>query len=222
MIMALGIITGIRHGATLASLFMLIWVTMGCGFLTELYSRPLKKLDGTYDFSRWQGDPADPSDPSQPAVSSADTLRITFENRASTGSTGSAAMRDHVFPKKRTRFSNYCVRMIPHVFGFFPYITAWYIILDNFWRALNDLKREDEALFDRIPWFVPIAVSGTFVLFSTFTFTQIIFQWQPPRYYWKTEAWYSLLSLTSKLMLGGLLYSNVLRMSSFDEALEVD
>lgn len=40
-----------------------------------------------------------------------------------------------------------------------------------------------------------------------------------PDSYWKTEAWYSLLSLTSKLYLGIILYINVLMYSSFDDAL---
>ena len=44
----------------------------------------------------------------------------------------------------------------------------------------------------------------------------------PPssRAQWESELWYCGLSLTAKLYLGGFLYSNVLRMSSFEEALE--
>ena len=109
--------------------------------------------------------------------------------------------------------------MIPHIFGIFPYLTAWSFIFDNFGRSLHDLYRKDPDLFYRIPWWVPIAIGSTFAIFSTFGFTQLYYQFKPPKLYWKTEAWYAFWSLTSKMLLGGLLYSNVLRMESFDSAI---
>ena len=47
-------------------------------------------------------------------------------------------------------------------------------------QQLDDLRREDEALFDRVPDFVPWAVLGTFVTFTTFTFPQWYYQYVTP------------------------------------------
>ena len=41
-----------------------------------------------------------------------------------------------------------------------------------------------------------------------------------PDHWWRTELWYIVLSLTSKMFLGLFLYTNVLRLSSVDEALD--
>lgn len=38
-------------------------------------------------------------------------------------------------------------------------------------------------------------------------------------FYWRTEIWYCLLSASSKLFLGILLYTSVLRFASFAEAM---
>jgi len=38
--------------------------------------------------------------------------------------------------------------MFPHVMGFFPYITAWVIILNNFFEQIEDLCK---GLRDRMP-----------------------------------------------------------------------
>ncbi len=38
-------------------------------------------------------------------------------------------------------------------------------------------------------------------------------------HYWKTEVWYCLLSATSKMLLGQLLYQNVIYLGDFNEAL---
>ena len=71
--------------------------------------------------------------------------------------------------------------MIPHVLGYFPYISAWVIILNNFFTQLYDLKLEDQNLFECIPDFVPYAIFGMVALFTCFTFVQIWYQWVPPR-----------------------------------------
>lgn len=65
------------------------------------------------------------------------------------------------------KFKSYTWRMLPHVLGFFPYITAWVLIVNNFVEQLNDLP---EDLRDRIPDFVIPAVAGSIAIFSSFTF----------------------------------------------------
>lgn len=63
--------------------------------------------------------------------------------------------------------------MIPHFIGWWPYTAAWVVFFNFFLAQLNDLRREDEALFERIPDFVPYAVGGTCLFFTSFTFVQV-------------------------------------------------
>ncbi len=106
--------------------------------------------------------------------------------------------------------------------GIFPYTAAWVLLLSHFFQQLEDLREEDAGLYDKVPSWVPLAIIGTFLTFTLFTFPQWWWQWAPPMYYWKTELVYVALSLTSKVFLGYLLYMNVLRAASFDESLTTD
>ena len=117
------------------------------------------------------------------------------------------------------KLRNYLWRMLPHILGFFPYGTAWTIVLGHFRSQINELSQED---YFRMPWFVEPAIYGTFVIFSSFTFCQWRYQWTAPKHYYRTEIWYAILSLTAKSYLGGLLYSNVIRAASFEESLSLD
>lgn len=188
--MALGIcaITGLREQNALASVFMLMALTMAFGYLTELFSRPSTKQDGTLDLERWAGDEWRTND--SPAC----------------------------FRMRRRR--NYIRRMLPHVLGIFPYVAAWTIVLNNFFAQLEDLRVDDKALFDRVPAFVPWAVGGSVLIFTSFTFPMWKYQWVAPSHYWKTELIYCALSLTAKSFLGFFLFVNVLLAASFDEALQ--
>tara|TARA_Y100000389_G_scaffold201199_2_gene243285 strand:+ start:5224 stop:5793 length:570 start_codon:yes stop_codon:yes gene_type:complete len=68
---------------------------------------------------------------------------------------------------------NYFYRMIPHFIGWFPYVAVWVVYFNHFGTQLNDLRVEDEALFERVPDFVPYAVGGTCLFFTSFTFVQV-------------------------------------------------
>ena len=197
MAVAIAVLTGTRNEDTLACIFILHVCTMLMGFFTELYSRPEKLQSDpvVYDFSRWEGDP-DPS-----------VIKDNLEGR---------------FYKSSVRNANYRRRMIPHAAGFIPYLTAWTIIVENFLTQLDDLRQGDEDLFARVPSWIPLAVLLIFIIFSTFTFVQIWYQYQPPRHYWKTEIWYCTLSATAKVVLGLLLYVNVLVVDArFDETVSI-
>ena len=61
----------------------------------------------------------------------------------------------------------------------------------------------------KIPEWINAAIYGTMLLFTSFTFPQIIFQWLPPGFYWGTELTYVILSLTAKMYLGSLFILNV-------------
>jgi hypothetical protein len=117
----------------------------------------------------------------------------------------------------RKRVLNYIYRMQFHFFGILPYMIAWYLLLGQFFRQLNELPADME-----IPSFVFWAIIGTFLVFSLFTFVQWRYQWVAPKHYWKTELWYCFLSATSKAYLGFILLWNVILQNSFDEAVSPD
>lgn len=62
--------------------------------------------------------------------------------------------------------------MIPHALGWFPYVAVWVVYFNHFLGQLNDLRVSDEDLFNRVPDFVPWAVGGTCLWFTSFTFVQ--------------------------------------------------
>lgn len=64
----------------------------------------------------------------------------------------------------------------------------WVVFFNHFFSGLNDLRIRDEGLFDRVPPFVPYAIIGTCVFFTSFTFVQWRYQYVSPDYYWKTGA----------------------------------
>lgn len=117
----------------------------------------------------------------------------------------------------RKRVWNYIYRMQFHFFGIIPYLFAWYLLLGQFLRQINELPDDVE-----IPSFVFWAIMGTFMVFSLFTVVQMKYQWSAPKFYWRTELWYCFLSATSKAYLGLILLWNVLLADSFDEAVSPD
>jgi hypothetical protein len=113
MLAAIGMITGLRDGYAMFSVFVLSFVTMSMGLLTEIVSRPL-------NHDSWNG--------------------------------------------------SYMWRMSPHFFGWVPYIAAWFIVLGNFRRQIDDSPPQVQ---ESIPWFVTYAVYGTALTFTSFAFVQI-------------------------------------------------
>lgn len=111
------------------------------------------------------------------------------------------------------RISNYVWRMLPHFFGFIPYAFAWLGMLGPLLRQVDQLPSGQS-----IPAWVFAAILGTFLMFSTFTVPQWVWQWVAPKHYWKTEVVYCILSLVSKTYLGTILLWNVLLADSFDAA----
>jgi hypothetical protein len=173
MLVAIGMITALRQVDVMVGIFFLNFTTMWCGLLTEVHSRP--KLEGydqnnepIYDYNYWQGQPKAPE----------------------TRGADSHTMHDQKWNQYMgARIRNYLWRMLPHILGFFPYGAAWALVLGNFWSQIYDLP---EDMRKQVPWFVAPAVFGTFLIFSTFTFVQIRYQWTAPKFYWRTEIWYTL------------------------------
>lgn len=153
MFVGIAVVTAIRDQNTLAGIFFLSFSTMWCGYFTELLSRPALNVDGSYNYDKWSGDPDPPEKPEVEELSYEDAEAYKLAWRSYTWA----------------RWKNYSFRMFPHILGFFPYITAWIIILNNFFEQIDDLCK---GLRDRMPDFVPLVIYGSALIFSLFTFVQ--------------------------------------------------
>tara|TARA_B110000046_G_scaffold180293_1_gene210730 strand:+ start:441 stop:1178 length:738 start_codon:yes stop_codon:yes gene_type:complete len=153
MFVGIAVVTAIRDQNTLAGIFFLSFSCMWCGYFTELLSRPAIKEDGSYNYDKWEGDPDPPEKP--------EGKDITYEDAEAY----KLAWRSYTWE----RWKNYSRRMFPHMMGFFPYITSWVIILNNFFEQIEDLC---EGLRERMPEFVPLIIYGSALIFSLFAFVQ--------------------------------------------------
>ena len=102
-------------------------------------------------------------------------------------------------------------RLVPWALGFLPLAAAWGLILSTFYDSLFDPT-------ERAPAFVHVILWGELVLFVSFGGAAFYAQYGPPRYFYRGEIVFQVLSLVSKGLLGVLLLINVLMLSSFDEA----
>ena len=191
--------------AQIAAIWMLMFCTITGSFLTELWSRPHRNADRSYDMTRWLGDEA-PIKPGLPWT------RLAPEE-----------VCQRALQQSRRRM-NYVIRMIPHVLSIFPFVAMWVIVLNHFFQFLGDLRvDETDDIYERVPDFVPMAVIGTLFLSLLFFFPLWFWQWQPPAFYWQTEIVYPLLSLAIKYYLGYLMYQNVFTaVGGFNPALALD
>ncbi|RPF82425.1 MAG: hypothetical protein CBC65_000365 [Rhodothermaceae bacterium TMED105] len=98
-------------------------------------------------------------------------------------------------------------RIFPWVVGHIPQVTAWAIIIVNFYD-------EDEG---RAPDFVHGILWGELALFFSFGFVALYQQYTVPKNFYKGELMFQVLSLGSKGLLGGILIANVLMLSAFEE-----
>lgn len=98
-------------------------------------------------------------------------------------------------------------RFLFHGLGYIPQISAWVLILFNFY---SDATQNP-------PDFVYIIVWTELGLFFSFGLVQLYQMLRGPKDYYKGEIMYQWLSVIAKGLLGMLLLSNVLILSSFDE-----
>ena len=185
--------------------WMLLFCAVGCNFLTELWSRPHRNQDRSYDMTRWLGDDAMPK-PRNGSWSqcSADEM---------------VARMAH-YGRRRL---NYIMRVGPTTLALFPFIAAWVVILNHYFVSLEQIRlHPDDNLYLRQPEFVPVLVFGT-LLFNLANFVPLLWwQWVPPAHYWKTEMAYCMLSFGAKIFLGTLFYHNVLLKDTFSAAMSLD
>lgn len=101
-------------------------------------------------------------------------------------------------------------RLFPWVVGHIPQVAAWLIIIVQFYDGNIDPE-------DSIPWWVHVILWSELTLFFTFGVASLVSQWSEPRYFYRGEILFQVLSLVSKGLLGILLLSNVLVLSRFED-----
>ena len=85
-------------------------------------------------------------------------------------------------------------------------IGAWTMLI----KFLETNKLDVERMHGlQIPDWVDAMIFGTVIIFWSFSWVQIIFQFLPPGFYWGSEIVYCLMSLTAKLWLGLFILINV-------------
>ena len=114
--------------------------------------------------------------------------------------------------------ANWLRRMVPHVFGWFTMTSVWFILCVQLENAKRDIAEVSDR---RMPEWVDAVIYGSFLIFMSFAFVQIVFQRLAPGFYWGTEVAYCILSLTAKMYLGWFLLINVIYVdgSTADETL---
>lgn len=103
-------------------------------------------------------------------------------------------------------------RLYPWFLGHIPQVTAWFIIVATFY--------DGQDLVERAPWFVHIVLWAEFVLFFSFGAASVVSQWSAPKFFYRGEILFQILSLVSKGILGIILLTNVLMLSRFDDLYE--
>ena len=191
---------GIRDQSTLSLSWTLLATVMICGLATEAWSRPAQRdADG---YRGWVGDPPRTPEimnlvskkrawshrnyhkrPEAPTTYDYEqTLsglsareRWEYENQPDPPAPNPLTYSERLILRDYARAytANYLYRLIPHFIGWVPYLVVWYQYFFHFVNQLNDLKLEDEDLFDRVPDFVPWAVGATCIWFTSFTFVQV-------------------------------------------------
>tara|TARA_B110000046_G_scaffold182280_1_gene215962 strand:+ start:3818 stop:4423 length:606 start_codon:yes stop_codon:yes gene_type:complete len=198
--MALQLTIGVREEAVLTLSWVLISLVMICGLATEAWSRPDKR--DAEGYRGWVGDPVrTPEIMALMAKKRAWVNRNYIKRPSGTNSYDYDKTLEGLSARERFEYNNqndprppipltfderqtlrtytwaytqnYLYRLIPHFVGWVPYTVAWYCYFSHFLGQLNDLKQDDEALFDRVPDFVPFAVGATCIWFTSFTFVQV-------------------------------------------------
>ena len=103
-------------------------------------------------------------------------------------------------------------RLSPWALGHLPQSAAWFLIVLQFYDGADP---EDAA-----PVFVHAILWGELLLFFSFGGAALLSQLMPPKYFYRGELAFQVLSLASKGLLGGLLIANVIMLSEFEEIFE--
>jgi len=102
-----------------------------------------------------------------------------------------------------------CDRLMPWFLGHIPQVAVWLIIIMQFYDGTETSERT--------PTFVHAILWGELVLFSSFAAASLVSQIWPPKFFYRGELIFQVLSLVSKGLLGALMLAFVLMLSSFEE-----
>lgn len=102
-------------------------------------------------------------------------------------------------------------RLVPYWLGNLPQAIAWLVIVLGFYDQSYPADNGPPVFVHAILW-------TEFVLFFSFGAVQLWQQYRPPARYYRGEIAYQFLSLIAKGILGAILISQVLVLSSFGEA----
>ena len=201
MIVVVALMLGIAERFALINLAALMFLTIVFGFLTELYATPLIVKDYSCQ-DRYKDESLKEKSGNHKVSRSANLSK--WQGRGG----------DEPWCYSSVAVSAGLRRLLPHFFGWIPFLLAWAILITQHVDNTNSHKGEGS---DEVPYFVHVIVYGTFASFLPFPLVQIAYVCRAPKYYWQTEVWYCVLSLTSKMLLGGVLLTNVLVKKCFAE-----
>ena len=154
---------------------------MSYGLLTEYISVPKFYADTTtyqYPIGRLQVDAFREGEPYN-GITNLRSLPIVSESEWELDEP--LTYLDLGIQRTRKRAKNFVRRMIPHALGYVPLIGAWVIIIVYLEWARHDLKLITDA---EIPEWVYRALYGTIIIFVSFAFVQLLYQWLNPGFYW--------------------------------------
>lgn len=100
-------------------------------------------------------------------------------------------------------------RLYPWFLGHIPQVAAWFLIMLTFYDG------QDQT--ERTPWFVHLILWTELLLFFSFGAASVVSQWSSPKFFYRGEIVFQVLSLVSKGILGLILLTNVLLLSEFDD-----
>jgi hypothetical protein len=106
-------------------------------------------------------------------------------------------------------------RLVPHLMGYIPYGTIWFIFLHQFLSNASDSETGQSA-----PWFVWLILIGQLSVFSCFGFIQMfnLAHYWGPSWFVSGELTYILLSFVAKGLLGMTLIFSVFQFQRFEDA----
>ena len=111
-------------------------------------------------------------------------------------------------------------RLAPYFIGWAAYVPSWVIFLTNFYDASAYIEAK-ENISPR-EW-IQFLLIGEAVLFTLFAIPLPVYRTLvSPKYYWQTECIYVTLSLASKVVLNGVLLSNVIIAGNIEGLRNVD
>ena len=102
------------------------------------------------------------------------------------------------------------VRLLPWALGHVPQVVAWLLVILQFYDGNFDPTEITPAFVHAILW-------AELILFFSFGFAALGAQLARPKYFYRGELAFQVLSLVSKGLLGILLIANVLMLSRFED-----